>query len=906
MKILREIACITAYFVMAVTLNASIIRVPSEQPTIQSAIDAAANSDTVLVAPAAYKVNLDFKGKSIYLTSEAGPLLTALKPYNTDLPIVSFENSESPLAVLDGFTLKDRYNKPAIQIYSSSPIIKNNIFTDNDAYLSGSIIYISGNASCKIERNLFYDNPDAYVVIWEDSDAPTWILNNTIYGGRQGLVLWGASPTAYGNIVTNCNMGVSAVSGANTAYNDIWGNGTDWSFGTAGALDISVNPGFVDSLREDFYLMDDSPLIDAGHPEAQYNDPDGTRNDIGAVPFDQRTPLALDLHLVNYEFSNILDHYPTFYWDYYDPVANQTAFELEVGTDKDWQMAESWASGEIASPDTFITYNGNPLENGSVNYYRVRVNNGTEWGIWKESIFRINSIPSSPIPVSPIDGVIVSAFGVRLSIENSIDNEGDELLYEFQIFSDAGLGTMVAEILDVAERHEITITEKIANLEFDAEYWWRCRAGDGYEYSVWSDPVSFVTRRPMTIRVPSEQPDIQAGIDSAEEQDTVLVAPDIYAGNGNRDIDFNGINIILISEAGPEQTIIDCGGSAAEPHQGFIFENNEDSTAEVNGFTITNSYAPMLWNSAAITCSSSPKVKNCIVSNNDGDGILCSSGASPSILDCIISDNTGAGIRCGWGNITVKNSLVYKNGEDGFYINYGAIYISNCTFAYNLGNGIILNGDPPKASARADDSAVIINCIAAYNGDAGLKQYFYYYPEIQIRCSDAFGNIQEDWGISEFGADDGFGNISENPLFCDGLGHDFSIADISPCAPANNDCGVLMGARNISCSISDVNDHSEIGETPENYSLGQNYPNPFNPSTVIDYSLPAQSRVKIIIYNLIGQEIKTIVDAEQAAGDYSITWNGTDADEIEVASGIYLYKIFSDQFVSSRKMIHLR
>ncbi len=904
MKILNISAVIFVFFVSVVILNAATVKVPSEQPTIQDGINAAENWDTVLVAPGTYRVNLDFKGKSITVTSEAGPLLTTLKPYTTNLPIVTFENSESPLAVLEGFTLKERYNRPAIQIYNSSPVIRDNIFTENDSYYGGGIVYIDGNSSCTIQRNLFYDNPGAYVVLWEDSDSPSWILNNTIDGGREGLILWGSSTTAYGNTVTNCNMGVSAVSSAITAYNNVWGNGTDWIFGSPGPMDITLNPGFVDPANGNFSLSESSPLIDFGNPDINYNDPDGTRNDIGAIPFDQRVPLAINLHLENYEVTNVLNHYPTFIWSFYDPLPTQVAFEIEVGSDKDWTAAERWSSGEITSPDTFVTYNGAPLDNGTTNYYRVRVNNGTEWGIWKESVFRINSIPTVPIHSSPIGQEIISSFGVRLSIENSIDAEGDDLTYDFQIYSDAGMATLVETIEGIAEQNNITKTEKISNLDADTEYWWRCRAYDAYEYSLWSDLNSFITRAPSVFRVPDDQLTLQAGIDAAEEQDTVLVAAGTFSGNGNRDLSFNGKNIILVSESGSEETIIDCGGETY-PHQGFIFDKGEDSTSIIDGFTITNSYSPMLWNDGAIECRFSPTIKNCRISGNTGDGILCSGGASPKIIDCIISDNTGAGIRGGWSDLTMKGCLVYGNGLEGFYINYGAINISFCTFAYNTGAGVSLQGDPPKIGARADDSAMVYNCIIAFNGN-GLEEVFYYSSELHIRCNNAYGNDEGDWNIYGFSAGDEFGNISENPLFCDYDTDDFSIADISPCAPDNNECAVLMGAREVGCTMTGVNEEIEIDQVPDRFALEQNYPNPFNPTTVIKYSLPMQSKVKIVVYNVLGRQIKILVDAVQTAGEHSVYWNGSDKNENKITSGIYLYKIITDNYFSSRKMILLK
>ena len=70
---------------------------------------------------------------------------------------------------------------------------------------------------------------------------------------------------------------------------------------------------------------------------------------------------------------------------------------------------------------------------------------------------------------------------------------------------------------------------------------------------------------------------------------------------------------------------------------------------------------------------------------------------------------------------------------------------------------------------------------------------------------------------------------------------------------------------------------------PEQFYLGQNYPNPFNPSTIIPYRLPVSTRVRLEVFNVLGQRLATLVDAEQPAGFHTATWDGTDAS-VAVAS----------------------
>jgi flagellar hook assembly protein FlgD len=94
--------------------------------------------------------------------------------------------------------------------------------------------------------------------------------------------------------------------------------------------------------------------------------------------------------------------------------------------------------------------------------------------------------------------------------------------------------------------------------------------------------------------------------------------------------------------------------------------------------------------------------------------------------------------------------------------------------------------------------------------------------------------------------------------------------------------------------------------TPERFSLSQNYPNPFNPETEISYALPNACHVELLVYNLLGQKVRTLLDEHQAAGHKTIHWDGTDEKGSKVASGIYFYKIQAGEFTGARKMILMK
>ena len=89
--------------------------------------------------------------------------------------------------------------------------------------------------------------------------------------------------------------------------------------------------------------------------------------------------------------------------------------------------------------------------------------------------------------------------------------------------------------------------------------------------------------------------------------------------------------------------------------------------------------------------------------------------------------------------------------------------------------------------------------------------------------------------------------------------------------------------------------------SPNNYSLNQNYPNPFNPSTTINYSIAKASKVVLKVYDLLGKEVNTLVDENKPSGSYSVIFNAHN-----IPSGIYVYELRTDGFVSRSKMVLLK
>ncbi len=93
---------------------------------------------------------------------------------------------------------------------------------------------------------------------------------------------------------------------------------------------------------------------------------------------------------------------------------------------------------------------------------------------------------------------------------------------------------------------------------------------------------------------------------------------------------------------------------------------------------------------------------------------------------------------------------------------------------------------------------------------------------------------------------------------------------------------------------------------PASLQLYQNFPNPFNPETEITYDLPSDGVVSLVVYNLLGQEVRVLVDKYQSAGSYTATWDGKDVSGVDVPSGIYIYRLEAGGYSLVRKAVVLR
>ncbi|KPJ53282.1 hypothetical protein AMJ39_05290 [candidate division TA06 bacterium DG_24] len=359
------------------------------------------------------------------------------------------------------------------------------------------------------------------------------------------------------------------------------------------------------------------------------------------------------------------------------------------------------------------------------------------------------------------------------------------------------------------------------------------------------------------LHVPGEYPTIQAGIDAAVGGDTVLVADGIYTGEGNRDLDFGGVNMVVMSENGPEVTIIDCEADSLDPHRGFYFHSGEDSTSAVKGFSIRNGCgADGLFpqdNGGGILCySSSPTIKgNRITANaaeSNGGGIYCYAssatikgntisgnmvgwnGGGIFCYDCsgIIEGNAVTGNTAGWGggihsqwcSPTIKGNTIEANTA---IVSGGGIWCSDSPTTVTIeanaiaGNTAVWGAGICSSEACPSVVGNIISDNAAGEDGGGI---YCHYSASLMRRNTVTGNTAKGWGGGIY-----LGESSATALNCvlwgdsAGIDHEICLAGTSSIAITYSDIeGGWEGVGNIDADpmfvLADKQDYRLLWESP--------------------------------------------------------------------------------------------
>jgi hypothetical protein len=711
--------------------------VPLEYPTIQEAIDAAQPDDTVIVSEGTYtgtgNKNLDYGGKAITVQS-----INPEDPCVVAATVIDCENNgrgfyfhsgERPDSILSGLTIKRGKvtGRPGVGggIYcsGSSPTIEKCIITDNHVYgtngsssdkhggdAHGGGIYLS-SSSTAIIRCTFISNTSkggkGYAsgqdhsysgdggngigggVYCEPNSAVTVrnciFQSNHVYGGDGGdgafidlgggefiIVFAGNGGDGYGGgIYCNEDSSVQIFGCSILANEAVRGNSGEEPRGDDGISrggGVYGNAGIENSILWDNIAI--SSLQIYGNPVVSYSDVEGGWSGEGNIDVDPCfiDPAGGDYHL-RFDSPCINAGNPN-----YGPVPGETDIE-----------------GDSRIIDGRIDIGADEF-NPEIPFLEI-----------SPSTFDFEAIENGPNPTPQILSVSNSEGGVLTWV---VTEECNWL----EAYPNNGQCT--------DEVNEVSLNIDISGL---AAGFYNCELTISAEGALNSPQTATATLRIYgedgVLKVPSEYGTIQAAIDVARQDDTVIVAEGTYTGAGNKNLDYGG-KAITVRSIDPEDpcvvaaTVIDCENSG----RGFYFHSGEEANSVLAGFTIKRGrVGGRPAKGGAIYCSgASPTIKNCVITNNlafgsggnphggsaHGGGVYCTNSYS-TLIDCTVSSNRAIG---GQGDDLWCSPMSGCSGGMG---SGGDAY----------GGGIYSSSDSPLT---------IVDCIISDNSASGGSGGVYY------------------------------------------------------------------------------------------------------------------------------------------------------------------------------------
>ncbi len=464
----------------------------------------------------------------------------------------------------------------------------------------------------------------------------------------------------------------------------------------------------------------------------------------------------------------------------------------------------------------------------------------------------------------------------------------------------------------------------------------------------------FATLRAETINVPSDFSLIQDAITASVNGDTILVAPGVYVEN----INFRGKNIVLASEflfdRNPETivaTVIN-GGTPVHPDTGscVIINSGEDSSAVLEGFTLTGGIGTR-WidehgagtyteGGGILIQYSSPTIRhNRIVGNTairvvsgiisaGGGGIRIGDG-TPEILNNVIMDNEGlygGGIVLNYTGGTVRNNIIANN----------RVYQAAGNAPTFGGGGIWISSNFGSNQKVVENNTIYGNSVTGFGGRGGgilvggttvIVRNNIIWNNTQVTGGQIGGNPVVSFSDVQNGYP-GEGNIDIDPLLSD---TSFYLSPGSLCIDAGDSSGTMndpedpmnagsalwpaagelrndMGAYGGpgstqlgSFPITSVDDLGSDSPVPLTFSLLQNYPNPFNPSTTFEFQLAGTDVVTLVIFDMLGRPVGTLVNESLPAGTHRREWNAAG-----LPSGVYFARLMTGSAVETRRLMLLR
>ncbi len=475
-------------------------------------------------------------------------------------------------------------------------------------------------------------------------------------------------------------------------------------------------------------------------------------------------------------------------------------YELELGTDYDWSVAELLATGEITSPDSSVSYSRFPLAAGETYYARLRLRDKTGWGCWRQLILRRNAAPSLPVPFNPQNGARMWVGDARLTITRMSDAENDSIRCIFELYSDQLLTELIAaDTVLQTSTASLILSNRLPGLQSGAEYWWRARSSDGHDLSGWSVTRNFVAWDTRSFRVPEDYSKIQLAIDYASDGDTILVSPGTYTES----IKFRRKAISLIGKDGFGLTIF--RDSTTTPIiaelpiapkistiRGIHFESAKQVVASNGDAIIVRCRFTRLFGTPAqrttLFINGNVEIDSCVF---DGQYHIAIGGNIPRS-----------------GKISVHHCEFLMSAGSEYYETIRLLAGASESTFVDISNNVFQSAPPsvsisltgPVAGAVVNNTFVGPNEGVIVSGADGLIIQNNIFSNCALTGVDAYGALcgyNAFWqnGANYSGSQSGTSDVIADPLFVDPANGDYSLLCNSPCIDAGDPASIGFAGK---------------------------------------------------------------------------------------------------------------
>lgn len=895
-------------FIFCAPLLAEILNVPNTYQTIQAGINAALTGDTVLVEPGTYPENINYNGKniivaSLYLTNPDTAIISQTIIDGGFLgSVVKFENDEDSTAVLQGFTLTNGFTMGGgggIMCNStSSPTLKNLriisniggvggglfcfgatsphlvevIFENNSALNSGGGIYCENNAEISLERVIISANAS-------NQDGGGIYLKNNVRANLSDVTIDGNNSVSFGGglyCAISCTLNLENVM---IMLNECEQDGGG----------IYLYDSCEVTLLQDTLI---SNIAGSG----------------GGIYCEKNSNLTVSSSLIE---DNVVDFYGGgVYVQESNSIFNGCSLQRNSAMDGGGIYYETNATLNFSNG----IISGNNAENWGGGIYcdesntiltgtRVQNNSASLGG----GIFSGSNITSTFTDVT-ISGNKASTNGGGISLlESTLDFESVQIHSNQALESGGGIHLDISMVnfstqnlsniylnyagfsgndLYASNSELIAVLVDTFTVKNPTDY--QAYPYNNFAYNILNGKVQPVE---ADLYVSPEGTDANSGLSADEALKTIAFAltkisadslhpHTIYLAGGEyspsknsqifplnmaEHVSLIGDSAINVPNGEGESSILNAEGESNV----IIF--NQDPGIDLKYLEITGGSAEY---GGGIYCrKSSPQLFRVTIFGNSaiyGGGIYATLNSQPFLLNTTITDNSvdeGGAIYCSKANPILINSILWENSPQEIFF-----------------------------EQSIDTSSILIS-----------------YSDIM----DSLGGIVTNNSGSVEWLE---GNISADPKFFNPLEGDFTLKDeTSPCVDTGIHDQFLYYNQGLDSIY--IPELSIRGENPDmgafefplinglankkgilkSFALYQNYPNPFNPKTKIKFNLPKQEKVRIEVFNTLGQKIITLVDKTYRAGQHEIDFNGD-----SISSGVYFYRIEAGNFHDVKKMTILK